>query len=496
MKISPININYQRTAVHKQAPVTPLNTIRTGVSFKARSTYEKEVEERKEEIMKEKKMSGWKKFWGGEYEAEQQAIKEIDQRNLNLKLDKARNEAIIAEQRKYQAQQAEYIKAIQMQQGKTEELVRTLRASTEQTIAVQQSALEAQSKARETIQEQLNNYQKVMKEQAELQEQKNEKTRELMEKINQANTEQNKQLAEMYKIQLEKMQSLYASKIGAKQEEVQDISNAARLYKLMHTISEQNGFGRIAGYQKEKDLLIELVGNAIITEYSGKQADVVNGILFYGPKGNGKTTFAKAFAEQLGCRLEKVINYINPTKNMEKLQAQALKAKEVFETDGVRTILYLDEINGFAPKDSKIVPLLKDLLDELSEEYHCTLFATTNFPEKMDDTLLRDGRFSIKVGLAPSDRDNAEAVLMHYGKQYADDSVDFGALAEVIIGEMPEKAFSNARIKAVVENFIKVNSVSKMSHQDFLNSIKGLGADITKDALELFERQRKYVKYL
>lgn len=497
MRINPINANYKIKALSKR-PIQS-NTTQpaiTSVSFKAQSAYEKEVEERTKEIIKEKKMSGWKQFWGGEEEAREQAIKEIDQRNLNLKLDNARKEAIIGEQRKFQAQQDQYIKDIKAQQEQTNKLVESLQKSTEQTISVQQEAIEAQKKASETIKEQLNNYQKLMQEQQDLQAQKEAKTQEFMEKMNQANAEQNKQMADMYKQQMEQMQRMYESQIIEKGEKAQEAGKIANLYQKLHEVNDNKGFGRIAGYQNEKDYLVDLVGNSIITEQSGNPAEVVNGILFYGPKGNGKTTFAKAFAEQLGCRLAKVINYTDTDTKMKKLRQLAEKAQENYEKDGIRTILYLDEINGFAPKGSDVVEQLKSFLDDLSTDYHCTLFATTNFPEKIDDIVVRSGRFDVKVGLAPADEKNAEEVLRHYGKSYADENVDFAELASEIVKEQPNKAYSNARIKAVVENFVKTTKITKMSQQDFLQAIKETGADITKEALELFERQRNYVKHI
>ncbi|MDE6139108.1 MAG: hypothetical protein K2F57_06525, partial [Candidatus Gastranaerophilales bacterium] len=267
MRISPINVNYNKNTLSKrtfQAPVT--QPAITSVSFKAQSAYDKEVEERTKEIIKEKNMSGWKQFWGGEAEAKEQAIKEIDQRNLNLKLDNVRKEAIISEQRKFQAQQDKYIQDIKDQQEQTNKLVESLQKSTEQTISVQQEALEAQKKASETIKEQLNNYQKLMQEQQDLQAQKEAKTQEFMEKMNQANADQNKQMADMYKQQMKQMQKMYETQIIAKGEKAQEADKIAGLYQKLHEVNDNKGFGRIAGYQNEKDYLIDLVGNSIITE--------------------------------------------------------------------------------------------------------------------------------------------------------------------------------------------------------------------------------------
>ena len=110
MRINSISKNYQTTNTYKQGLKYQTQMkqepqpIATTVTFKALSAYEKEVQERTKEIIKEKKMGKFKQFFGGESEAREQAIKEIDKRNLDLQLDNARKDAIISEQRKFQAQ--------------------------------------------------------------------------------------------------------------------------------------------------------------------------------------------------------------------------------------------------------------------------------------------------------------------------------------------------------------------------------------------------------
>lgn len=55
-------------------------------------------------------------------------------------------------------------------------------------------------------------------------------------------------------------------------------------------------------------------------------------------------------------------------------------------------------------KDSKTIAPLKNIMDNLSKKYHCTIFATVNSIEEIDEKLLRNGRFDLKIGLPPANK--------------------------------------------------------------------------------------------
>lgn len=272
------------------------------------------------------------------------------------------------------------------------------------------------------------------------------------------------------------------------------------MYESCCNFNKPKGFGKIAGYENIKRMLIDHLGVPIALEKSGLPTAVPNGVLLFGPLGTGKTTLAKAFAEQLDCNLVQ----INPTfdfkTDFHNLVNTAKAAQKKFEKDKIRTIIQIDSFEVFAPKNSKIIAPLKNLMDQLSEKYHCTIFAITNFPEQLEPLLLVDHRLGVKVGLPPADKESAKAILKHYAGQFADEGVNYDVLAEELFKVQPNEAFSNARIMNVIRNCIQEKiffaNENKITQEHLLISIKEAGPDISKRVMELFKKQIEYIKHI
>jgi DNA polymerase III delta prime subunit len=309
---------------------------------------------------------------------------------------------------------------------------------------------------------------------------------------------QNKVLQANNNLQILKMEAeknlAELKKQGASQKKIDEATQRANYSKRMADLDNIKGFGRLAGYDKEKKILGDHVCAKILDEKNGvPEPKVPAGILFYGPFGSGKTTFAKALAGQADCQLVSVDHEDTPQETFKKIKEVALNAQKRFEQDRTRTIILLDEIDLLAPNGTNTAGRLKQFMDTSSEKYHCTLFATTNYPDRIDQALLRDGRF-IKVGLPPADKENTAAILKHYAEAAGTTGdIKYGELAEQIVKTQPEEAFSNARIKTIVTDLAE-ETKKPISHSDLLKAINAVQPDILKEDLELFEKNMKILR--
>lgn len=143
-----------------------------------------------------------------------------------------------------------------------------------------------------------------------------------------------------------------------------------------------------------------------------------NGILLYGPPGNGKTVFAQAIAGELGLRFMKlavsdlVTKWINGTPEiLKELFAQAQKEP---------TLLFFDEFDAIATsrggdgnvhhEDKKAVNALLALIDE-ARKHRIVLIAATNYPDNLDAAIVRDGRFDFRIEIPYPDAAARTAII-------------------------------------------------------------------------------------
>jgi transitional endoplasmic reticulum ATPase len=149
-----------------------------------------------------------------------------------------------------------------------------------------------------------------------------------------------------------------------------------------------------------------------------------NGILLYGPPGNGKTAFAEAIAGELGLRFMKlsvsdlVTKWVNGTP---EILAAAFK-----QAQQEPTVLFLDEFDAIASsrdaanmhhEDRKAVNALLPLIDEARRQ-KVVLMAATNFPDQLDSAIARDGRFDFRIEVPRPDLPARVGIIKALCKQY------------------------------------------------------------------------------
>lgn len=323
------------------------------------------------------------------------------------------------------------------------------------------------------------------------------KVEDFSKQIEDAKQKNNLELQKSLESKLQDLQKDFLKKSEALVARINQFRQRVDLYAKLDSISSARGFNKIAGYNKQKKILVEHFQALINKEKAGENVAIPGAILFFGPKGNGKTTFASAFAEELNCHPVKLITTLNPELDYFKIEEAAIDAEKYYQKTGTRTILLMDEFDIFAHKTGNYTSKLKKLIEKISKEYHCTIFATTNAPEDVAVELLK-GKMFYKAGLAPANKSNAMSILKHYAASFAEEGVDFNSLANDIVKTQPNEAYSNARISNIVKTLLKdENNVGrKLTQEDLKHAIECKGPDIKNDALELFATQLKYCRDL
>jgi len=286
-------------------------------------------------------------------------------------------------------------------------------------------------------------------------------------------------------------------------------------------LDELTEFSKIAGYEEQKAILDKYYIKKIEREKAGEDTEVPGSILFFGPTGNGKSTFAQAFAETTGCEIVPIepnfdldVTKLEKEKEfMEELKKEAEKAKIRFEKDGSRkrTIIYIDEITKVLDKTSSISSPFADFLNECSNKYHCTVFATTNHllkpksAEHNSELIVNIGldmskqtNFPYRVALdAPTNslnRINAIEVLNHYFSNRVLGKIDYSLLAEELEKKAGDGAFSISQIKQLsLQDKNGIQSQDLVSHEEILSRIRDEKTvpAINKAALDKFKEEKK-----
>lgn len=263
--------------------------------------------------------------------------------------------------------------------------------------------------------------------------------------------------------------------------------------------SKHKGFDSIAGYEKEKFILTDSFINLLPLEAAGQDVEFPNSILFFGPIGNGKTSFAKAFANSANCNFveakssKTARNKDDREKSFyDNLLSNAKVAQQNFLDTGKRTIILVDEIDRFAYEDSSINAKLKRFLETCSEDYHCTVFATTNNPMEIPSAIRGPKRMPIKVCIDPPDETNAALVFEHYLKDCDNidlSKIDFNELAQTLCSVQPERAYNNSQIESICNECIE--SSDTITQEDLIYHIKRETPGIDRESMAKYNEEKE-----
>jgi len=214
------------------------------------------------------------------------------------------------------------------------------------------------------------------------------------------------------------------------------------------------GFDAIAGMQQLKDQLKNDVIDLINDPEGAAMYNIAmpNGMLLYGPPGCGKTFFSEKFAE------ETLFNYryVNPSElGSIYIHGSQGKIRALFDEarKNAPFIICLDEVSSIFPKRRDAREHQVGEVDEfLTQLNNCGkegvfVIATTNFPDNIDEAVLRTGRLEIKIYVPPPDYDARKALFEMYLKEIPNDSfsIDYEKLSKLT------ENYVSSDIKSIVD---------------------------------------------
>ena len=261
----------------------------------------------------------------------------------------------------------------------------------------------------------------------------------------------------------------------------------------MEALPPNKGFNRIAGYQDIKDTLMRnFIIKSVMMSKTSQNASVPNAVLFYGPTGNGKTTFAKALAEQSLSEFNIIdCGQQTPQETNKLLNMYLDNAKKTFQASGdekTRTIVVLNEAETVLNEKSPVYNEIAKKIPTISKDYATTLFLTSNFPRFINKELFKQDLTPLKIGIKPADFSTAKDLIKQTIENLNKKFKDFDELTKLFFKE--DNLYSNGKIKNTVLMPFKFTNEPNLD--DFSKTIQSSRPSITQTDIKQFEEDIKY----
>jgi len=265
--------------------------------------------------------------------------------------------------------------------------------------------------------------------------------------------------------------------------------------KISGNKKNNKGFSAIAGMQELKDRLMNDVIDLINDAEGAEKYNISmpNGMLLYGPPGCGKTFFAERFAEETGFNFK----YINPS-DLGSIYVHGTQGKigDLFKEarENAPFIICLDEVSSIFPSRGSAGDHQIGEVDEfLTQLNNCGqdgvfVIALTNFPEIIDEAILRAGRLDIKIFVPPPDYDARKALFDMYLKEIPKDfGIDYEKLA------MLTENYVSSDIKLLIDDVARSlrKSRGRVTMELLENKIDKIKPSVKIEVLNKHERIRK-----
>ena len=177
--------------------------------------------------------------------------------------------------------------------------------------------------------------------------------------------------------------------------------------------------------KKSKDTLLEQIKWFLNNEefYRKNSIPYRLGIMLYGPPGTGKTSLIKALATEFNLP----INNITGLSDMTRLAVEQNTFNVIEDIDSYQISKDREKENEqilIKEKEFNIANVL-NVLDGLTSKDNYIIIATTNHLNKLDEALIRPGRFDIKIELGYVDMEMLKDFLCKHFDESEINSINF-----------------------------------------------------------------------
>jgi transitional endoplasmic reticulum ATPase len=220
------------------------------------------------------------------------------------------------------------------------------------------------------------------------------------------------------------------------------------------------------------------------------------GALIYGPPGCGKTLLGRALATETGANMI----LVRGPEILSKWIGESEKAiREIFRKAKAAApcVVIFDELDSLARYKSGeggvSETVLSQLLTEIEEgiSSRVVVIGITNRPDILDNSLLRTGRLDLVLYVEPPDEKGRLEIIKILTKKMP--LVNDVKLQEIAIATQNYTGADLAALCREAAVLAMRNNSSKISSQDFANSLKQVKPSITKEVNQWYNTVRESI---
>jgi transitional endoplasmic reticulum ATPase len=261
------------------------------------------------------------------------------------------------------------------------------------------------------------------------------------------------------------------------------------------TLDEVGGLGGIVAQFRQ--IAVSFQHPDVMARWGARRPQ---GVLLYGPPGTGKTMLARALANEIGAdfreiRTPEILDkWLGASeRNIKRIfrEARRYRRPTVMLFDEFDSIISYAGMGGDAASQAvnAVAGIFKQEMNDLFEENpDVIVVATTNFPHRVDDSLIRSGRFDVKLSVPnPDDAGRAEIVgkmirqlaARHDGAGFrmfaADvDTAELGRASFGMTGADLREVLRRAQLAKAMQEARTGSPVPPIGQQDLLDRIAEL----------------------